>query len=386
MQCFLPKVLDMSNNQLNRSIPNCLIELGSSLGVLNLANNSLSGRIEGTFPSSCGLNTLDLHDNLLEGKIPESLINCKMLEVLNLGKNQINDTYPCSLSKNTNLRVLVMRSSRLHESVVCGQNHHNKWPKLQILDIAHNSFSGTVPPDFFGQWGAMMTDENGQSKKHLSFNVLQLNDFYHQDSVTVTVKGLELELVKILTLFKSIDISSNHFSGEIPSTIGQLKALYLLNISHNEFTGSIPPSIRNLIRLESLDMSSNRLTGNIPSVLTSLPFLSSLNLSYNQLEGIIPIGSQFNTFGENSYIGNKRFPLNRTCIGSILPIPKYAQISQESDDEKGWQSIFYGIGVGAGSLIVISVLYTLLVQVDKQTCQDDYFGYGYPFCVLRIVQ
>ncbi|KAJ0699579.1 putative leucine-rich repeat domain superfamily [Helianthus annuus] len=164
--------------------------------------------------------------------------------------------------------------------------------------MAHNSFSSTMPADFFWQWGAMMTDENVQSKKHISFPVLMLSEVYYQDSVILTVKGLELELVKILALFTSIDISSNHFSGEIPSTIGQLKALYLLNISHNEFTGSIPPSIRNLSHLESLDMSSNRITGDIPSVLTSLPFLSSFNLSYNHLEGKIPTGNQFNTFDD----------------------------------------------------------------------------------------
>ncbi|KAJ0882884.1 putative leucine-rich repeat-containing, plant-type, leucine-rich repeat domain superfamily [Helianthus annuus] len=369
------KVIDMSNNRLNGSIPNCLIELGRSLGVLDLANNSLSGQIEGTFPSNCGLNTLDLHENLLEGKIPESLDNCTMLEVLNLGKNKINDTYPCSLSKNTNLRVLVLRSNRLHGSVVCGPTQHNSWSKLQIVDIASNYLTGEIPENWFRQWGAMMNHDNGdpQEKRHLSFTVLQVSGYYYQDTVTVTVKGHESELVKILKVFTSIDISNNQFLGEIPYTIGQLKALYALNVSRNEFTGSIPPSLGNLGQLESLDMSSNKFTGEIPHALTSLSFLSTLNLSYNQLKGSIPTGTQFQTFDNDSYLGNKElcgFPLSRACTTSIVTVPKYTPSSEQSDDEKGWQSIFHGMGVGAGSLIVISVLYILWKEYSSSTSRQ----------------
>ncbi|KAJ0434537.1 putative leucine-rich repeat domain superfamily [Helianthus annuus] len=129
----------------------------------------------------------------------------------------------------------------------------------------------------------MMTDEHGDPPrhKHLSFKVFQFDDIYYKDTVIVTAKRLEMELTKILTLFTSIDISSNHFSWEIPSTIGRLKALYVLNVSRNEFTGSIPPYIGNLRRLESLDMSRNSLSGEIPYALTNLNFLSTFNLSYN---------------------------------------------------------------------------------------------------------
>ncbi|KAJ0691491.1 putative leucine-rich repeat-containing, plant-type, leucine-rich repeat domain superfamily [Helianthus annuus] len=355
------KVLDLSNNRLHGIIPNCLIESGSnSLGVLNLGNNNLSGQIKDTFPRSCLLNTLDLHGNGIEGKIPESLVNCKMLEVLNLRKNNINDTYPCFLGNNTNLRVLVLRSNRLHGSMHCSQNQHNNWSKLHILDIAFNKLSGVIPKECFLQWTAMMTDENGdpQSKKHLSFMVLPLSDIYYEDAVTVAAKGQEMELVKILTLFTSIDISNNQFSGEIPTTIGQLKALYILNVSHNAFTGSIPPSMGKMRQLESLDMSQNKLTGEIPYALTSLTFLSTFNLSYNQLRGRIPTGSQFQTFENDSYLGNKElcgFPLSRNCSSST----KIATNSQESENGNDWQSILYGMAAGAGSLTVISVLYTI---------------------------
>ncbi|GJV68701.1 receptor-like protein 12 [Tanacetum coccineum] len=122
-------VLDLSNNHLTGRIPRCLIQFGDDIGVLNLANNRLGGQIEGTLSSSCHLNTLDLHGNSL-----------------------------------------------------------NSISKLQILDIAHNNFSGVVPPDFFRQWGAMMTDDHGDpsSKNHLSFKAMHLTDLYYQDSVTVT--------------------------------------------------------------------------------------------------------------------------------------------------------------------------------------------------------
>ncbi|XP_052621762.1 receptor-like protein 33 [Lactuca sativa] len=148
------------------------------------------------------------------------------------------------------------------------------------------------------------TDGEASGKKHPSFTVLSLDPIYYQDNMTVTIKGLELELVKILTIFTSINISSNHFSSEIPDTIRRLNALYMFNVSHNDFTGLIPPSIGNLSQLESLDMSWNKLTGDIPSTLTNLSFLSSFNLSYNQLEGRIPTGSQFQTFQDTSYKGN----------------------------------------------------------------------------------
>ncbi|RVW84018.1 Receptor-like protein 12 [Vitis vinifera] len=316
------QVLDFSDNSLSGKIPSCLIENGD-LAVLNLRRNKFKGTIPGEFPGHCLLQTLDLNGNLLEGKIPESLANCKALEVLNLGNNRMNDIFPCWLKNISSLRVLVLRANKFHGPIGC-PNSNSTWPMLQIVDLAWNNFSGVLPEKCFSNWRAMMAGEDDvQSKSnHLRFKVLAFSQLYYQDAVTVTSKGQEMELVKVLTLFTSIDFSCNNFQGDIPEDIGDLKLLYVLNLSGNGFTGQIPSSLGQLRQLESLDLSLNKLSGEIPAQLSSLNFLSVLNLSFNGLVGRIPTGNQLQTFSENSFAGNRGlcgFPLNVSCEDATPP-------------------------------------------------------------------
>ncbi|XP_028087114.1 receptor-like protein 7 [Camellia sinensis] len=356
------QVLDLSSNRLSGTIPKCLIESRSAtLGVLNLRNNNLTGNILGTFPESCALETLDFNRNLLEGHVPQSLTNCAKLQVLNLGNNNINDNFTCFLKNSSHLRVLNLRSNRFQGGIDCEGEQKNSWPKLQIIDLALNNFSGFLPQDCFLHWKAMMVDGgNAQSKlNHLHFKFLRINPFYYQDTVTVTIKGQQLELVKILTVFTSIDFSNNIFHGEIPYTVGALKYLYVLNLSHNFLTGDIPRSLGNLTQLESLDLSMNKLSGSIPQQLASLTFLSFLNLSFNQLVGRIPTGTQIQSFSETSFEGNEGLcgaPLN-TCVALI---PSTTPTSNESGSslmtEFDWEVIYTGVGFGIGAGLLVGLL------------------------------
>ncbi|XP_062165764.1 receptor-like protein 6 [Alnus glutinosa] len=313
------QVLDLSNNFFSGKIPQCLIEMSGTLGVLNLRRNELNGPIPDFFTSNCGLHTLNLNGNKIEGQLPKSLANCMKLEVVDIGNNLVKGNFPCYLKNTSMLRVLVLRSNKFDGPIGCSEPNAT-WPMLQIVDVASNNFTGNLPKVL--AWKAMMVDENeAQSElKNLQFEVLSFNRFYYQDATTVTFKGLQLELVKILTVFTSIDFSCNNLEGPIPEEFRVLKSLYALNLSHNALTGQIPPSLANLIRLESLDLSRNKLTGEIPVELADgLHFLSFLDLSFNQLVGQIPQIKQFATFSEASYAGNKELcgsPLKVECDGN----------------------------------------------------------------------
>ncbi|XVE76590.1 hypothetical protein DITRI_Ditri12bG0185400 [Diplodiscus trichospermus] len=352
------QVLDLSNNSLSGPIPPCLSQMSLSLGVLNLRGNKLSSVIYDAFPQDCRLQTLDLNGNLLQGKVPKSLANCKMLEVLDLGNNQINDTFPCHLKNISTLRVIVLRANKFDGNIHCLEMK-SPWPMLQIVDLASNNFSGRLHPTCLLTWKAMQVDQDGASSdiKHLSFRVLQFSQLYYQDAITVTFKGLELELQKILTVFISIDISCNNFEGPIPEVIGTFKALYVLNFSHNAFTGAIPQFLGNLSQLESLDVSSNSLTGEIPFQLANLNFLSVLNVSNNKLSGQIPVSTQLQSFSEASFDNNSGL-----CGPPLIPCatpPSQAPHTVDefqSTDGFDWQFIFIGLGFGVGAAAFVAPL------------------------------
>ncbi|GMP98260.1 hypothetical protein CsSME_00046215 [Camellia sinensis var. sinensis] len=346
--------LDLSNNQFGGLIPTCLGNFSELLTVLNLQSNNFSGTIPQTFGYASLLQELDISNNGLQGVLPRSLANCTNLEILNVGHNFIEDAFPFWLENLPQLKVIVLRDNKFHGLI--GQPRKRlAFANLHIIDVSHNDFTGPLPSKYFESMHSMMMDN--EDKSFLNY----MHNDYGYYSVTVMNKGLEMELVRIITIFKAVDFSHNKFHGNIPISIGRLKALCVLNFSGNGLTGLIPVSLGNLTKLESLDLSQNKLSGEIPQQLTKLTFLEFLNFSQNNLTGLIPRGGQFETFLNTSYeenLGLCGFQLSKNCenvpIAESPTLPSsFSHNFKFKFDGFGWEAVLmgYGCGVLLGLLI-----------------------------------
>ncbi|GAB4854816.1 hypothetical protein Ancab_023400 [Ancistrocladus abbreviatus] len=346
--------LDLSFNSLSGEIPQCFGNLSDRLIVLDLRSNELHGTLPTTF-RNCSLETLQLNDNRLEGQLPKSLLNCQQLQVLDLGNNKLNDTFPHWLGDLPELQVLVLHSNYFHGPISMATVKH-PFPKVRILDLSHSDLSGVLPGRFLNSLKAMMNVTENAGKLQYMLKESSPNDdvghgkVYYRDSIMFTAKGDDLKLERILTFLTAIDVSDNKFSGVIPESMGKLVSLRWLNASHNNFTGSIPSSLGNLQLLESLDLSSNQLVGQVPQELKNLNFLESFNVSNNQLVGPIPQGEQFNSFGNESYLGNPGLcgpPLSKKCGQEDgQPEPQHPTKDPPAEDVYEWEIVLMGYGCG----------------------------------------
>ncbi|KAF7014920.1 hypothetical protein CFC21_028845 [Triticum aestivum] len=138
-------MVDVSNNLITGGIPVEIGSLCSSLVVLGVAGNRLSGLI----PTSIGqlnyLISLDLSRNQLGGEIPTSVKNLPHLELLSLGHNLLNGTIPNDFNQLQSLKVLDLSSNRLS-----GEIPHAlaDLTNLTALLLDNNKLTGKIPAEF----------------------------------------------------------------------------------------------------------------------------------------------------------------------------------------------------------------------------------------------
>ncbi|XP_061349966.1 leucine-rich repeat receptor-like protein kinase PXC2 [Gastrolobium bilobum] len=281
--------LDLSNNLLEGEIPEGIQNL-YDLRELSLQNNHFTGRLPGDIGGCLLLKSLDLSDNFLSGELPESmqrLTSCtslrlqgnsftggipdwigqlKNLEILDLSANRFSGWIPKSLGNLDSLHRLNLSRNQFTGNLPGSMTNCTK---LLALDISHNKLEGHLPSWIF---------RLGLQSISLSGNSFIKGNYPSLKSTSASYHGLEV-----------LDLSSNAFSGEIPSGIEGLSSLQVLNMSTNNISGSIPVGIGELKSLYIIDLSENKLNGSIPIEIEGAISLSELRLQKNSLGGRIPV-------------------------------------------------------------------------------------------------
>ncbi|CAL9077472.1 unnamed protein product, partial [Musa acuminata var. zebrina] len=268
--------IDMPNAGIIDAMPNWFWGLISTAEYVIISGNQISGHVPNILHLN-NLSWLDLSSNYFEGPLPYFP---PRLELLDLSNNSFSGTISLAIIMNMpNLLYLSLSENNLSGEIpfsVC------QLRALETLDLSKNMLSGELP----NCW-------NNSSR-------IDVMDFSSNN-----ISGDIPESICSVSTLRSLHLSNNSLSGELPLSLKDCKELLLLDAGHNGLKGEIPTWIgESLTHLEFLKLRSNMLAGDIPPNLSRLSALQMLDLANNELSGNIP--RSFGNFTAMKVIG--RFP------------------------------------------------------------------------------
>jgi hypothetical protein len=285
--------MDISDNCLDGQLQENIGKITPYVKYLQLSRN----HFEGYLPSSIGemshLEFLDLSFNDFSGELPaEFVANCISLSILKLCNNRVNGEFFSKHFKLQNLYSLELNNNQFTGTLPAIPL---EWSP-NYLDISNNNMSGTIPGwmvnrTFFSIFNASNNSFEGQIPCG-PIDSLQLVDLSHNSLSGSLPSCLNLQGVKHLLL------QGNKLTGPIPKAIFNSSSLFTLDLRDNSFSGSIPAEIGALSNLRILLLTRNNFSGGIPNQLCWLNKIGIMDLSNNSLSGTIPHCFQNMSFGK----------------------------------------------------------------------------------------
>ena len=180
-----------------------------------LAFNHLSGKIPGEIlvkmNSLVKIQLCCQTGEGLTGEIPKDIGNLTELQVLSLGENKLYGSIPKSIEKLKKLWFLDLKTATYVKS---GFENLFKLSSLRFMCLSNVGLYGSLPDEFGLKFPGLI----------------------------------------------ECSLNGNHFTGSIPSTMGNMKNLQILNLARNQFSGQIPKNIGLIPGLKHADFGENQLS------------------------------------------------------------------------------------------------------------------------------
>ncbi|XP_070664340.1 probable leucine-rich repeat receptor-like serine/threonine-protein kinase At3g14840 [Malus domestica] len=285
--------IDLTRNYLSGTIP----PEWSSLPLVNisLVGNHLTGSIPKELGDITTLKSLDISFNNFSGPLPEELGSLANIERMLLSSNNFNGELPKTFAKLTKIK-----DFRVSDSNFSGRipDFIENWTNLEKLLIQASGLTGPIPSGIF-----LLT----------SLTDLRITDLSGPESPIPSLD--KMKNMKILML------RSCNLTGQLPPDLAQMN-LKTLDLSFNKLTGEIPNSFASLADTNYIFLTGNLLTGPVPDWPKK-----HVDLSYNNLtirDASCPrVSSNINLFASSSKGNSSRFV---TCL-KTSECPKYLYYS-----------------------------------------------------------
>ncbi|XP_048496067.1 receptor-like protein EIX2 [Beta vulgaris subsp. vulgaris] len=344
------ETLDLSNNMVWGSIPDMISSFSSLKGLL-LYGNRLNGTISQGIGQLSMLEELDFSSNTLSDTLsdkhlanlsslrtlslsenPELVVNVSsnwvppfQLDSLTLGSCKLGPHFPEWLKTQNNFSWLDISNGGISGSIPV--SFWKSLPsKLQLLDVSRNSIYGTVPEVSitFDNLPRINMSTNQFSGTIPSFlvnaSMLYLDNNKFSNLTTFLCP-------KAITSLTFLDLSNNLFSGELPDCWMYFDQLATLYMDNNHISGNLPTSTSELQNLQALHLRNNSLSGETLMPLENCSSLVVLDLGYNSLTGHIPreIGNSFQNLSvlilrSNEFVGDLPLSLCQLSRLQILDL------------------------------------------------------------------
>ncbi|KAL6139441.1 hypothetical protein ACLB2K_057745 [Fragaria x ananassa] len=323
-------------NNLNGELPETLGSL-THLKNLDLSENSdIGGQLPRNLGMLCNLQSLNLSINKFTGEITDftdRLSRCtnSSLEMLNLGYNSLTGNLPNSLRLLKNLRYLVLRYNSFQGTI---PEYIGNLTSLKELYLENNKLGGVIP-ESFGQLSSLMAVDLSENTWEGVVTEAHFLKLRHLEEVSIKKDSPNISLIFNISSnwippfrLRYLSISSCQLGPKFPTWLRNQTELFVLGFVNARISDTIPDWFWQLdLLLDELDFSNNQLSGRVPNSLR-FSLWGITDLSGNPFVGAFPLWSS-NIYGP--YLNDNAFsgPIPHN-ICEVMPLLQDVDISRNS--------------------------------------------------------